>query len=49
MDISIGYKFKMAGLGVNLQAAGYNIFDNSEFRDFLLKKQYFQFALSVKY
>jgi len=48
IDISVGYKFRVSGVRLNLQAAGYNILDNSGFQFYLLKKQYFQISLSAK-
>ncbi len=48
MDMSVGYKFALGGLGLSLQAAGYNIFDNSGYRDYLLKKRSFQVSLGVR-
>lgn len=48
IDISVGYKFRVGGVRLNLQAAGYNILDNSGFQFYLLKKQYFQVSLSAK-
>jgi outer membrane receptor protein involved in Fe transport len=47
-DASIGYRFRVGGVKLNLQAAGYNILDNSGFQFYLLKKQYFQVSLSAK-
>jgi outer membrane receptor protein involved in Fe transport len=47
-DVSIGYRFRIGGVKLNLQAAGYNVLDNSGFQFYLLKKQYFQVSLSAK-
>jgi hypothetical protein len=47
-DASIGYRFRIGNVKLNLQAAGYNILDNSGFQFYLLKKQYFQVSLSAK-
>ena len=48
LDLSIGYRFRLSGIRWNLQAAGYNILDNSGFQFYLLKKQYFQVSLSAR-
>ena len=48
LDLSIGYRFRLSGIRWNLQAAGYNILDNSGFQYYLLKKQYFQVSLSAR-
>ncbi|MEL6821273.1 MAG: hypothetical protein AAFP70_05910, partial [Calditrichota bacterium] len=49
MDVSVGYRFAVAGTRFNLQAAGYNLLDNSGFEDFLLKKRFLQVSLSARY
>lgn len=49
VDVSLGYRFKIAALHLNLQIAGYNILDNAGFKYYYLKKQYFQASLSVQY
>ena len=49
MDVSIGYRFRVGGAKLNLQAAGYNIFDSSKYTNFLLNKQNFQVSLSVRF
>jgi|GEM_PF-3608136 len=49
MDVSVGYRFAVAGTRFNLQAAGYNLLDNVGFQDFLLKKRFFQVSLSARY
>ena len=48
VDVSVGYRFRLGGVRWNLQAAGYNILDNSGFQFYLLKKQYFQVSLSAR-
>ncbi len=49
MDASIGYRFQLGNVKLNLQAAGFNVLDNSGYQFYLLKKQFFQFSLSVRY
>ncbi len=48
-DISIGYKFNLMKLKIHLQAAGYNILDNSGYRYYYLKKRYLQGSISIQY
>ncbi len=48
IDLSLGYRFRVGRVRLNLQAAGYNILDNSGFQYYLLKKQYFQVSLAAK-
>lgn len=49
VDASIGYRFRLGNVKLNLQAAGFNILDNSGYQFYLLKKQFFQFSLSARY
>jgi len=49
MDVVLGLRFKVKGLQFNLQASGYNIFDNSGFQFYLLKKRFYQFSLAVRH
>lgn len=48
IDLSLGYRFRVGRVRLNLQAAGYNMLDNSGFQYYLLKKQFFQVSLAVK-
>lgn len=48
VDFSVGYRFRLSGIRFNLQAAGYNVLDNSGFQFYLLKKQFFQVSLSAR-
>ncbi len=49
VDAVVGYRFRLGGLRLNLQAAGYNILDNSGYQFYLLRKQFFQVAVSARY
>jgi len=49
MDLSLGYRFRIAASEFNFQFTGNNIFDSSGFRFFLLKKRFLQFSLSLRY
>jgi outer membrane receptor protein involved in Fe transport len=49
MDISIGIRIPVQTADVDLQFSGHNIFDNSGFKYYYLKKRYLQFSLSVRY
>ncbi len=49
MDLSVGYRFRIAASEFNLQFTGNNIFDSSGFRFFLLKKRFLQVSLSLRY
>jgi hypothetical protein len=48
-DISIGYKFTWEKLKIHMQAAGYNILDNSGYRYYYLKKRYLHGSISIQY
>ena len=48
MDLSLGIKIPIHSLEVELQFAGYNIFDNSGFTYYYLKKRYLQASLSFR-
>jgi outer membrane receptor protein involved in Fe transport len=50
MDLSVGYKWhSFNSLELSVQLAAYNLFDNSGFRYFHLKKRFLQASFSVKY
>ncbi|MGH1366780.1 MAG: TonB-dependent receptor [Calditrichia bacterium] len=49
VDVSVGYRFSVGQTKFNLQAAGYNLLDNSGYQDFLLKKRFVQLSLSARY
>jgi hypothetical protein len=49
MDLSIGFKFPIYNTEVKLHASAYNIFDNSGYRFYYLKKRHLQFSLSFNY
>jgi len=49
VDVSLGYKFNISRLNLNMQVSGYNLFDNSEFKFYYLKKRYIQASLSIQY
>jgi len=49
VDISLGYSFSIYDIKTNLQLSGYNIFDNSGYKYYTLKKKFLQFSVSVKY
>lgn len=49
VDAVVGYRFWLGGFKLNLQAAGYNILDNSGYQFYLLRKQFFQLAVSARY
>ncbi len=48
VDVVLGLRLKVKGIQFNLQASGYNVFDNSGFQFYLLKKRLYQLSLSVK-
>ncbi len=48
-DVSVGFKLPLKGTELDFQASGYNIFDNSGFRYYYLKKRYLQFSMAIKY
>ncbi len=48
LDVSVGYRLHLGKAQAQVQITGNNVFDNSGFRDFLLKKRFWQVALSVK-
>jgi outer membrane receptor protein involved in Fe transport len=48
-DVSLGFKIPIKGTEMDLQVSGYNIFDNSGFRYYYLKKRNIQFSISFKY
>jgi hypothetical protein len=49
VDVSLGYRFRLADVLFDLQTAGYNILDNSGFKYYTLKKRYIQISLSLMY
>jgi len=49
VDLSAGYRFRLGGFEFNLQTAGYNLFDNSSFDYYFLRKKFIQVSLSVKH
>jgi outer membrane receptor protein involved in Fe transport len=49
MDISIGIRIPLRLAEADLQFSGHNIFDNSGFKYYYLKKRYLQFAMSLRY
>jgi len=49
IDMSIGYRFNIENIELNLQTSGYNLMDNSGYRYYYLNKRYLQAALSIKY
>jgi outer membrane receptor protein involved in Fe transport len=48
MDLSLGIKVPIRSLEIDLQFAGYNIFDNSGFTYYYLKKRYLQASLALR-
>lgn len=48
-DLSLGYKFSYQNMLIHMQISGYNVFDQSGYRNYTLKKRYLQFALSLEY
>ncbi len=48
-DVSFGYRIRVSKVLLNLQFSGYNILDNSEYRDYTLKKRFIQASFSVRY
>lgn len=49
IDISIGYRFNIENIELNLQTSGYNLLDSSGFQYYYLNKRYLQAALSIRY
>lgn len=49
LDIIVGYRGKLGRLGFNLQLAGRNVLDNSEFQDYYVKRRYFQGSIILNY
>ena len=49
MDLSVGFKLPIDNTEIKLQASAYNIFDNSGYRYYYLKKRHLQFSLSFNY
>lgn len=49
MDLSVGFKLPIYNTEIKLQVAAYNIFDNSGYRYYYLKKRHLQFMLSFNY
>jgi len=49
MDMTAGYKLILNKTVINVKFSAYNIFDNSGYKYYYLKKRYLQIALSVKY
>lgn len=49
MDLSIGYKIPFYKMQLSIQFSGYNIFDNSSYQYYYLKKRYLQFSVGVVY
>jgi outer membrane receptor protein involved in Fe transport len=49
IDVSFGYNFYLKSLLIRLQAAGYNLLDNSGYRYYYLKKRFLQVSFSIQY
>ncbi len=49
MDVVLGWRTRVGRLRLNFQAAGYNVFDASGYRQYLLKKQFFQLGVRLWY
>ena len=49
LDVIVGYRGKLGRLGFNLQLAGRNVLDNSEFQDYYVKRRYFQGSIILNY
>lgn len=49
IDLVLGWKGMASSLSYNLQIAGRNLLDNSEYVDYYLKRRYFQISVSLKY
>ncbi|GAB4363234.1 MAG: hypothetical protein Kow0042_00870 [Calditrichia bacterium] len=49
MDVTLGSTIPVEGVEIQLQLAGYNIFDTSGFRYYYLKKRFWQVSLGIKY
>ncbi len=49
MDIVLGWQKRLGHVGIHVQLAGYNILDASGYRQYLLKKQFFQASLRLWY
>lgn len=49
IDVSVGYRFQVNGVHANLQFSGYNLLDNSSYRDYTLKKRTLLFGFGLRY
>ena len=49
MDIIVGFRIPLQFFTTEIQFAGYNIFDNSGYDYYYLKKRNLQFSLAIKY
>lgn len=49
MDFSMGFQLPLKRLKADIQLSGHNIFDNSSFKYYYLKKRYLQVALALRY
>jgi outer membrane cobalamin receptor len=49
VDLSLGYRFKINKVKLNLQIAGYNILDNSSYKFYYLKKRFVQGSVGITY
>jgi len=49
IDASIGYRFRISKVLLDLQAAGYNVLDNSGYKYYTLKKRFIQVSLALLY
>jgi len=49
IDLSVGYRYPLGNLVLELQMAGYNILDNSGYTYYTLNKRYLQASFLVRY
>jgi outer membrane receptor protein involved in Fe transport len=49
MDVVVGFLIPLKSVTTEIQFAGYNIFDNSDYTYYYLRKRFLQFLLALKY
>ena len=49
VDFSVGYRFEISNVKANVQFSGYNLFDNSAYRDYTLKKRTLLVGFGLRY
>jgi outer membrane cobalamin receptor len=49
MDVSVGMKIPFHSVQIDIQFAGYNIFDNAGFKYYYLRKRFLQASMGIRY